>query len=64
MIRRFVVLAMPKGSNTWAIISPSAFPTLERARGWAKERAEINAVTAEYTVAEIVPREVVKWEAL
>ena len=61
-MKRFVVLASPAGSNSWAIISPGLFPTLERARGWAKERAEVNRVAAEYTVAEIVPREVIKWE--
>ena len=61
----FVVFVAPEGSNTWAIISPR-FPTLERARGWAKERAEFNAAhhsaPGEYTIAELVPRETVKWE--
>ena len=64
-MNRFVVIVAPEGSNTWAIISPS-FSTFERARGWAKERAEFNArhgaAISEFTVAEIVQLETVKWE--
>lgn len=66
--KRYVVLISPEGSNTWAIVSPSSFSTLERARGWAKERAEFNAAhhsaPGEYMIAELVPRETVKWDKI
>ena len=66
MKKRYVVFVSPEGSNTWAIVSPGSFSTLERARGWAKERAAFNAAhhsaPGEYMIAELVPRETVKWE--
>lgn len=66
MKKCFVVFVSPEGSNTWAIVSPGSFATLERARGWTKERAEFNAAylsaPGEYMIAELVLRETVKWE--
>ena len=66
MKKRFVVFVAPEGSNTWAIVSPGSFPTLERARGWAKERMEFNAAhgfpQVKCLIAELVPREMVEWE--
>lgn len=59
MSKMFAVLFTMNEQGDMAIVSP-LFDNPARAVGWAKERSRHTLNS--YTIAEILPRETVKWE--